>query len=39
MDGALRAVAHWENRVTVLDLTTGEAVGGTFDQLPYDMLG
>jgi len=39
VDGALRAVGHYENRVMVNDLTTGEAVGGTFDQLPYDILG
>ena len=39
VDGALRAVSHYENRVTVLDPTSGEAVGGTFDQLPYDILG
>jgi WD40 repeat protein len=38
VDGALRAVSHYENRVTVLDLETGEAVGGTFDQLQYDVL-
>jgi WD40 repeat protein len=39
VDGTLRSVSHYENRVTVIDLSTGESVGGTFDQLRYDILG
>jgi WD40 repeat protein len=39
VDGTLRCVTHWENRLTVLDLESGEAVGGTFDQLSYEILG
>ncbi|HEX2143313.1 MAG TPA: Hsp70 family protein [Glycomyces sp.] len=38
VDGTLRAVTHYENRVTVTDLATGEPVGGTFDQLSYDIM-
>jgi actin-like ATPase involved in cell morphogenesis len=36
--GTLRAVTYYENRVVVTDLATGEPVGGTFDQLAYDIL-
>jgi WD40 repeat protein len=39
VDGTLRCVTHWENRLTVLDMETSEAVGGTFDQLSYEILG
>lgn len=38
VDSTLRAVTHYENRVVVTDLATGEPVVGTFDQLPYDIL-
>jgi hypothetical protein len=36
--GTLRAVCHYENRVIVTDLASGEPVGGTFDQLQYDIM-
>ncbi|WP_205326351.1 Hsp70 family protein [Glycomyces sp. YM15] len=36
--GTLRAVTHYENRVVVTDLASGDPVGGTFDQLPYDIM-
>ncbi|MDN3242669.1 Hsp70 family protein [Glycomyces tritici] len=36
--GTLRAVCHYENRVIVTDLTTGDPVVGTFDQLQYDIM-
>ncbi|MDA1359448.1 Hsp70 family protein [Glycomyces luteolus] len=36
--GTLRAVTHYENRVVLTDLASGEPVGGTFDQLSYDIM-
>jgi WD40 repeat protein len=36
--GTLRAVTYYDNRVVVTDLATGEPVGGTFDQLAYDIM-
>ncbi|MEV3936347.1 Hsp70 family protein [Glycomyces sp. NPDC049804] len=38
VDGNLRAVSHYENRVVVTDLASGEPVGGTFDQLAYEIM-
>ncbi|MQM27777.1 Hsp70 family protein [Glycomyces albidus] len=36
--GVLRHTGTYENRVFVADLATGEPVGGTFDQLTYDVV-
>jgi WD40 repeat protein len=38
VDGTLRAVSHYENRVIVTDLASGDPVGGTFDQLSYEIM-
>ncbi|MEU6250746.1 Hsp70 family protein [Glycomyces sp. NPDC047010] len=37
VDGYLRQVGVYENRVFVNDLATGESTTGTFDQLGYDV--
>ncbi|MEU6860589.1 Hsp70 family protein [Glycomyces sp. NPDC046736] len=38
VDGTVRSVGHDDRRVFVCDLATGESVGGTFDQLQYDII-